>query len=102
MALKIMSLVKSNNKERKFIVWTKLPDGLNYFQGIHEVRLPTAHGTAMPMLMNLWTIHFDDLKNHAGIFTKDEAEFYLKNMGMDGCHICTVAEMVAIRKSEQN
>lgn len=100
--LKIMSLVKSNNKERKFVVWTRLPDGLNYFQGIHEVRMPIKNGGYMPMLTNLWTIHFDDLKNHAGIFTREEAEFYLKNMGMDGCNICTLQEAIEDRKKELN
>ena len=56
----------------------------------------------MPMLTNLWTIHFDDLKNHAGIFTREEAEFYVKNMGMDGCNICTLQEAVEDRKKEMN
>lgn len=101
MALKIMSLVKSNSKERKFIIWTTLPDGINYFQGVHEVTMPTKGG-GMPSMFNIWTIHFNDLKDFAGIFTKEEADFYLKNMGMDGCNICTHKEAAEMKKKELN
>jgi len=102
MALRIMSLVKSNSKERNFIIWTRLPDGLNYFQGIHEVNMPNRFGGVTPTLTNLWTIHFDDLKDHAGFFTKEESEFYFKNIGMEGCFIATIDEVKEMRKSEQN
>ena len=87
--------------KRNWIVWTSLPDGLNYFQGIHAVNMPQKFGV-LPVNVNLWTIHFEDLKEHAGLFTKDEAEFYLANIGMDGCYICTYDEAVEKRKSIQN
>lgn len=101
MALKIMSLVKSNSDKHNYVIWTKLPDGINYFQGIHEAAMPTKGGK-MPAMFNIWTIHFDDLKKFAGLFTKEEAEFYLKNMGMDGCNICTHKEAAEMRKKELN
>lgn len=88
-------------EKREWVLWTELPDGLNYFHGVHEVQMPTKTGS-MPVLVNIWTIHFGDLKDHAGLFTKEEAEFYLSIIGMEGCFICTHSEAVDKRKGISN
>lgn len=99
--LKPLSL-RPKKVKRNWILWTKLPDGLNYFQGVHEVRMPNTKGGYMPVMVNVWTIHFDDLKDSAGLFTKEEADFYLSIIGIDGCFICTVEEATETRKQNLN
>lgn len=83
-------------------ICTRMPDGENYFQGIHEVKLPNKFGGYMPMLVNVWTIHFADLVKDAGLFNREQAEFYLEVIAMDGCFIRTWAEENARREGEKN
>lgn len=82
---------KTNSEKREFVIWTKLPDGINFFMGIKEVPLPNNAGNKMPMLMNIWG-DFTDIKDNEGIFTKKEADFFIGIISMDGVNICTVEE----------
>lgn len=94
--------VRKENQNR--VIFSDMPDGENYFQGVTIHKIPNEKtGGYLALPAGVWTIHFDDLKPGAGLFTQEEAEYYVKEIiAMDGVNIGTWDEAFDRREKLKN
>jgi hypothetical protein len=79
--------MKAIKKEiRNKVIFADLPDGRNFFIGVHEAPFKK-EGVSMGIMTNIWD-DFSVITEGRGLFTETEAKFYLeKIVNMDGCFI---------------
>lgn len=94
--------VLHDNRNR--VIFSEMPDGENYFQGVTIHKIPNEKtGGYLALPAGVWTIHFDDLKPGAGLFTQEEAEYYVKDIiAMDGVNIAPWDEVFDRREKLKN
>jgi hypothetical protein len=68
---------------KDYVVTAVLPDGLNFFQGVHEIKLPSG----MPVKVNVWHIDFNELGPDTGFFDYQRAHDWLPIIGMEGVKV---------------
>jgi hypothetical protein len=87
---------------RDYVVYCEFPDGLNFMHGIVENKLPPNKEGLQAIYGNLWTIHFSDLVEGGGLFTRDEALFYAKMADTEGVQILRRRKMERLISNFKN